>query len=72
MRTILNMIRCRGCGQVLISLHQHDFRSCPCGTFTDGGPAYTRRGGPDLSLIEDYTVVLDDDGALRFAHDIEA
>lgn len=43
-RLLINAIRCRRCGCVLVSQHVHDFCSCSCGTFTDGGREYLRRG----------------------------
>jgi hypothetical protein len=63
---VLNQAHCKVCGRVLLSLHRHDFRSCACGSFTDGGTEYIRRGGD----LEDYTVVLID-GELRFLKDVD-
>lgn len=56
MKIVLNMVRCDTCRQVLLSLHRHDFRQCPCGTFTDGGTDYIRRGGDGPQT--DLTIVL--------------
>ena len=40
-----NMIRCTLCGDVLISYHRHDFKTCSCKTcFVDGGNDYQRVG----------------------------
>lgn len=49
-----NMIRCKNCGQELISLFRHDFKrcSCPNQTFIDGGSDYLRIGGNNLDDIE--------------------
>lgn len=52
-------ILCLCCGGIAESRHTHDFRQvpdCPNESFVDGGNAYTRIGGKDLSLIQ----VLDD------------
>jgi len=35
---------CLTCGYILISEHVHDFVSCDCGNFIDGGLDYTRMG----------------------------
>jgi hypothetical protein len=47
-------VRCRPCGETLISTSRHDFRQCGCPqeTFVDGGSEYLRTGGADLRLIE--------------------
>ena len=43
---LLNMGRCKLCGDVLVSLSLHDFKSCKCGkSFLDGGNDYIRAGG---------------------------
>lgn len=66
-KIILNMMRCDGCQQVLLSLNRHDFRSCPCGSFTDGGTDYLHRGGSEPQT--DLTIVLVD-GKLRRLEDV--
>lgn len=63
-KLVLNMGRCRKCKRVLISVSVHDFRSCECGSFVDGGHDYMRRGGD----IEDFSVFLED-GKLGFYSD---
>ena len=40
---LLNSAYCPDCRTILISLSRHDFQSCKCGKFTDGGPYYIRR-----------------------------
>jgi hypothetical protein len=58
MRMILDRgfstVRCLVCGKVLVSHHVHDCRVCGCPqeTMVDGGPAYLRYGGADMSLVE--------------------
>ncbi len=41
----INIVQCSDCKYVLVSNHIHDFVSCKCGSFTDGGNDYYRRGG---------------------------
>lgn len=43
-RITRNAVRCKRCGTVLESRHDHDFRRCGCGTMVDGGLSYLRRG----------------------------
>lgn len=39
-----NAVRCHKCGEVIESLHRHDFRRCSCGSVAvDGGLDYTKR-----------------------------
>ena len=53
-----NRIRCKKCGDVIESLHRHDFKWCKCGSVAvDGGQDYFRRCG------EDYEEVPDDEAA---------
>jgi hypothetical protein len=57
MHLILNRrfstVRCLACGRVLISRSVHDYRVCGCPqeTSVDGGSAYLRCGGADMSLV---------------------
>jgi hypothetical protein len=57
MHLILNRrfstVRCLACGTVLISRGVHDCCVCGCpqGTMVDGGSAYLRCGGADMSLV---------------------
>ena len=63
-----NSIRCKNCGDVLVSRSRHDWVCCSCfresngtrGVFNDGGLDYMRRGGnpddyEDLSETRPYT-----------------
>lgn len=53
-----NKCRCKACNDIIESKYRNDFVSCKCGSiFTDGGLDYIRRGGKDLSLIEDMSVL---------------
>lgn len=56
---VRNRIRCKKCLTVLESKHVHDFVSCPCGVFTDGGREYLRRGWPQ-GEPEDWFEELDE------------
>lgn len=52
-RLVRNAARCRDCGEVLESKHRHDYRSCACGNFVDGGLEYVRRGFMREDALED-------------------
>lgn len=50
-------VQCPDCGEVIISLHVHDFCTCGCGsTFIDGGFDYLRVGGKNPTGIKDVKV----------------
>lgn len=68
-KIVLNMVCCLGCRQVLISRTVHDYRTCFCGnkTVVDGGTEYLRRGGDDMALVEELSVVLHDGVLRKFA-----
>ena len=56
-RIIRNSVRCRRCGDEIVSRHRHDFRWCSCGAVAvDGGTAYLKRVG-DLDAWEDTSIV---------------
>lgn len=41
---IKNCIKCKSCGDVIISTHRHDFKRCSCGRVAvDGGHDYLKR-----------------------------
>lgn len=46
-------VLCTGCGQIIESVHRHDYKTCKCENHTsvDGGSDYTKCGGVDLSKI---------------------
>lgn len=50
-------IKCMQCGELLFSLHRHDFNKCDCSneTFIDGGNDYLRCGGIDLAKVQIIT-----------------
>lgn len=67
-KIVKNSIRCKKCGEVLVSKHVHDFVPCKCfresggleGVACDGGTDYLRRLGnvndyEDLSETRPYT-----------------
>lgn len=56
---VKNAIRCNHCGDVIESVHRHDFVTCSCGKCSvDGGKDYLRRcfdepgDYTDLSVME--------------------
>lgn len=59
-KIIRNMAKCNLCGDVIESVHVHDFKYCKCGRiFVDGGHEYLRRGFQDES---DFTDMSEYDG----------
>lgn len=58
---IMNCIKCKFCGDIIISEHRHDFKCCSCGRVAvDGGHDYLKRSftdSPDdfeeLSILQD-------------------
>lgn len=41
---IRNSVECLKCGDEVVSLHRHHFKSCSCGNVcVDGGTEYTKR-----------------------------
>lgn len=49
---VKNAIKCKLCGEVIQSIHVHDFKSCKCGEcFVDGGFDYSRRGAKNFDNI---------------------
>lgn len=58
-----SQVTCLECGEVLVSEHRHDYKTCSCPneTMIDGGNAYVRYGGKDLSKVEIFTVFDTDD-----------
>lgn len=63
MKIIENKIRCKHCGDVIKSKHQHDFSTCRCGKVSvDGGTLYLKRSfctSPELDY-EELSVFRDD------------
>lgn len=58
-----SQVTCLECGEVLVSQHRHDYKTCSCPneTMVDGGNAYVRFGGKDLSKVDAFTVLDTDD-----------
>ncbi len=45
-KIIANKIRCKKCGEIIESVHRHDFKYCSCRSVAvDGGKDYLRRLG---------------------------
>jgi hypothetical protein len=59
---VYNGVKCLECGEVLVSYHVHDYKTCGCsnGTMIDGGNEYGRYGGMSMSKIEKIDVYADD------------
>lgn len=59
---VLNKVKCKACGEELISFHRHDYKKCSCPqeTMVDGGTDYGRYGGKDLNQIEHLSLYTDD------------
>ncbi len=54
---IHNRAKCLICGDVLESLHVHDFKVCSCGNISvDGGLQYIKRSAKILDKIQDLCV----------------
>lgn len=59
---IKNSIRCKKCGDVIVSESRHDYKRCKCGSCAvDGGHDYLRRVGDhnsweDISVVEEVVV----------------
>ena len=55
-KVIINKIKCKKCGDVIESIHRHDFKFCKCGAVeVDGGHNYLRRCG-DLDAYEELSL----------------
>jgi hypothetical protein len=55
---IHSSVTCLECGEVLVSYHRHDYKTCSCeqGTMIDGGLEYLRCGGKDLAKVQTNTL----------------
>jgi hypothetical protein len=51
---IHSSVICLECGEVLVSRHRHDYKTCSCEqeTMIDGGLEYIRYGGRDLAKVQ--------------------
>lgn len=53
MAIVINAAKCNECGEVKISLHRHDFRTCKCGNISvDGGTDYIKRSCATTNYVE--------------------
>lgn len=56
-KILKNAARCRNCGDVIESVHRHDFKYCSCGAIAvDGGTDYLRRLAASWDDFEDMSV----------------
>jgi hypothetical protein len=53
-------LKCKECGEVLVSLARHDYQACNCenNCSLDGGLDYIKRGAKDLSKVAFVTIDL--------------
>ena len=57
-----NMGKCNECGDVIESVHRHDFVRCSCGAVAvDGGKDYLRRVAKEWEMFTDMSIILDSD-----------
>lgn len=50
---IKNEVQCLLCGDIIESLHRHDYRPCKCGSIAvDGGKDYLKRTGLSIYIAE--------------------
>lgn len=63
MAIVHNRAKCLKCGDVIESLHRHDWNQCSCGNvFVDGGHDYFRFGCRDgWDTFEDLSEVTNSD-----------
>jgi hypothetical protein len=53
---IRSRAQCLSCGDVVESVHRHDFVQCRCGAlFLDGGTSYVRWGAKDMQDVKFLT-----------------
>ena len=49
----MTKLKCKKCGDIIVSKSVHDFRTCKCGAcYIDGGFDYTRIGFKSMDEIE--------------------
>jgi hypothetical protein len=60
MATILkNSVQCLKCGDIIVSMHRHDFKFCSCEAVgVDGGNAYLKRMG-SFHHIKELSVMVE-------------
>lgn len=59
---VYNSVLCLGCGEILVSHHRHDYKTCGCDnkSMVDGGTSYLRYGGIDMTKVVSTPVYLDE------------
>lgn len=57
-KIIVNKIKCKKCGDIIESIHRHDFKFCKCGAVAvDGGKDYLRRLGNEDDYEELFEAI---------------
>jgi hypothetical protein len=59
---VYNSVECLECGEMLVSYHVHDYKTCSCPNqaMVDGGTAYLRYGAMNMNKIKGFAVYDDD------------
>jgi hypothetical protein len=61
-KIIRNRAQCLNCGDVIESVHHHDYVSCNCNEIAvDGGRAYLRASAKNLANFKDLSEVVEDE-----------
>ena len=59
---VTNKAQCRQCGDIIESIHRHDFKWCKCGAIAvDGGKSYLKRAAKDLGDIIELSETYDEE-----------
>lgn len=56
-KILVNKIKCKKCGDIIVSEHRHDFKYCKCGAVAvDGGQDYLKRCGylEDMEELSEF------------------
>jgi tRNA(Ile2) C34 agmatinyltransferase TiaS len=49
---VVNKAQCKLCGDIIESVHRHDFKRCSCGEISvDGGKSYIKRSAKNMGNI---------------------
>ena len=71
-KIIKNSVKCLKCGDIIESVHRHDFVTCSCGNVSvDGGLDYCRRVLKDMETWIDTSILEDDTSKQSYEETIE-